>query len=99
MQQQSMPPPTITTTETTTRVRVKDYDTWMLWVMISILPSIIFSFGAAKLSYDKFRSLGWAILAFIFSAVYYPYYAFTQSGPAPATTMGSMVAAGRRLIR
>jgi hypothetical protein len=57
------------------------------------IAQILFSVGAAKLSYDKFQSVGWAFLAAIFSWFYYPYYAFFLSTPASA----SMVAAGRRL--
>ena len=57
------------------------------------IAHILFSVGAAKLSYDKFQSVGWAFLAAIFSWFYYPYYAFFVSTPASA----SMVAAGRRL--
>lgn len=48
------------------------------------LPTIFylaFSYGAAKLSYDKYRSIGWAIVAFIFSTFYYPYYALVLNAP------------------
>jgi hypothetical protein len=41
---------------------------------------IIFSYGAAKLSYDRFQNVGWAVLDFLFPMFYYPYYAFTMSG-------------------
>ncbi len=47
----------------------------------SLLFYVVFSYGAAKLSYDKFGSMGWAILDFIFAAFYYPYYAIFLSGP------------------
>jgi hypothetical protein len=47
----------------------------------SILFYIVFGYGAAKLSYDKFGSVGWAILDFIFATFYYPYYAIFLSGP------------------
>lgn len=47
----------------------------------SILFYILFSYGAAKLSYDKFGSVGWAIVDFIFATFYYPYYAIFLSGP------------------
>ncbi len=47
----------------------------------SLLFYIAFSYGAAKLSYDKYQSVGWAILNFIFAAFYYPYYAIFLSGP------------------
>jgi hypothetical protein len=42
--------------------------------VVSILFSIIVAYGAAKLSYDKYGSFGWALLAFIFAPVYYVYY-------------------------
>jgi len=41
--------------------------------------------AAAKLSYDKYQSVGWAIIDFIFGSIYIPYYAFflnTSSAPA-----------------
>ncbi len=47
----------------------------------SFLFYIMFSYGAAKLSYDKFQSVGWAIVNFIFAVFYYPYYAIFLSGP------------------
>ena len=64
-----------------------------LFVSVMIVPTLIFAAGAAKLSYDRFRSVGWAILAFIFPAIYYMYYAFAISAPAAPL----MVAAARRL--
>lgn len=66
-----------------------------LWFVVSLIPSIIFAAGAAKLSYDRFQSIGWAILAFIFSPIYYMYYAFAVSTPATP----AMVAAARRAWR
>jgi hypothetical protein len=61
--------------------------------LLGFLPMLLFSFGAAKLSYDRFQSFGWAVLAFIFSGMYYPYYAFFISTAAPP----AMVMAGRRM--
>jgi hypothetical protein len=43
--------------------------------------------AAAKLSYDRYQSIGWAILAFIFGSLYIPYYAFFLSSPAPVPMM------------
>lgn len=48
--------------------------------VIGIILAIIVHIGAAKLSYDKYGSVGWSILAFIFATFYYPYYAFFVSG-------------------
>jgi hypothetical protein len=66
------------------------------WMLVSILPSLLFAFGAAKLSYDKFGSFGWAILAFLFAPLYYMYYAFFVSMPMPPA---AMFAAARRAAR
>jgi hypothetical protein len=41
---------------------------------------IIFSYGAAKLSYDRFQNVGWAVIDFLFPMFYYPYYALNFSG-------------------
>ena len=46
----------------------------------SLLFYVLYAYGAAKLSYDKFQSVGWAILDFIFPMFYYPYYAIFVSG-------------------
>jgi hypothetical protein len=63
-------------------------------LVIGIVLTILFHAGAAKLSYDKYGSIGWAILAFIFGSIYYPYYAFFVSGPST-----SMFGAMRKLRR
>ena len=57
--------------------------------VIGIIVTIIFHAGAAKLSYDKYGSIGWAILAFIFGSIYYPYYAFFVSSSS-ASMFGGM---------
>ena len=67
--------------------------------LLSVLPSILFSLGAAKLSYDRFRSFGWALLAFLFSAIYYPYYAFFISGGPALNSPTGLVGAARRAMR
>ena len=59
--------------------------------ILSVIFWLVFSYGAAKLSYDKYRSMGWAILDFFFSYYYYPYYALVLNSPTQA-----MIAAGRR---
>jgi hypothetical protein len=65
----------------------------------SVLTLILGSFGgvfafllhaaAAKLSYDKYQSVGWAILDFIFGSVYIPYYAFFLNTPTQQSTFGA----------
>lgn len=62
-------------------------------IIVSILGAILgflFSYGAARLSYNMYGSYGWSFLAFIFSGFYYPYYAFFLSKPA------TMFGGGRR---
>ncbi len=67
------------------------------WVLIAIgfLPMIIFSYGAAKVNWSVNQSYFWAIIAFIFSGFYYPYYAFFQ---VPSVS-GIMQAVGARRRR
>jgi hypothetical protein len=66
-----------------------------IWFIVSLIPSIIFAAGAAKLSYDRFQSIGWAIVAFIFSPIYYMYYALFVSTPVTP----AMIAAARRAAK
>lgn len=56
-----------------------------------MLLVFLYSFGAAKLSYDKYQSVGWAVLNFFFATFYYPYYAIFLSG-----SPQQQAAAGRR---
>jgi hypothetical protein len=64
-------------------------------VSLSLIFYILFSYGAAKLSYDKFQSVGWAILAFIFSTFYYPYHAIFLNSSAPPA-VAPIMGMGRR---
>jgi ABC-type multidrug transport system permease subunit len=59
---------------------------WLIVLITSLIFSLLYGVGAAKLAYDRTRSALFAILAFFLSPLYYPYYAFTQ--PAP-TVMGA----------
>lgn len=63
-----------------------------LTILMSLAFYFLFSYGAAKLSYDKYRSIGWAILDFFFSSFYYPYYALVLNTP-------SAVIVGARRLR
>jgi len=57
-------------------------------ILVTIISSILliaFHVGAAKLSYDKYGSIGWAILDFFFATIYYPYYAFVLNYPGVGT--------------
>lgn len=59
-------------------------------LVFSVLATIVYGWGAAKLNWSVNQSWFWAILAFIFSPLYYPYYAFFQR------PMGIFGAARRR---
>ena len=74
----SDPPPT-----TTTVTEVSKGTTTALMVVAAI-PLFIFHLGAAYLSYQKYHSILWALLDFVFAYFYYPYYSFFLSG-VPAT--------------
>lgn len=63
---------------------------WLIMTLVYLLFWLTYSGGAAKLSYDRSRSILFAALAFFMSPLYYPYYAFTQ----PSTTV---VGAARKL--
>jgi hypothetical protein len=47
----------------------------LLVVVLSLMPAILFAYGASSLSYCLNKSMGWAILCFLFPGFYYPYYA------------------------
>jgi hypothetical protein len=62
--------------------------------VISFIFIFIYNYGAAKLSYSRYGSIGWSILAFFFSGLYYPYFAFFVNTAQPIAVMG-----GRKLRR
>lgn len=84
MGQQTTPPPPATATGEPQKVTIPttlDLGTgfWTLLSMFAIIPilfTIFFHLGASFLSYQKYGSVGWAILDFFFAVFYYPYYAF-----------------------
>ena len=62
--------------------------------LVLFVYMLFFHVGAGVLSYRKYGSMGWAVLAGIFAYVYYPYYAFTATSPAeaaPAPLIGGML--------
>lgn len=61
-------------------------------IIFGLLILALYSGGAAKLSYDRYGSVGWAILAFIFAPFYYPVYAFFISSKSTG-----LMSAGRRM--
>ena len=61
----------------------------VLGFIITLLFAFLFSFGAAKLSYDTYGNILWAILDFFFASVYYPFYALVlHQAPAPTGMLG-----------
>lgn len=70
--------------------------------MLSIFFLLFFHIGAGYLSYQKYGSMLWAIVNFIFAYFYYPYYAFflaKDPSPQPLGMIGGMMKAlsgGRR---
>jgi len=56
--------------------------------VIGTLFAFLWSFGAARLSYLKYGSIGWAILDFFFATFYYPFYAFFLAESSVAPMMG-----------
>lgn len=49
---------------------------------------ILLHAAAAKLSYDKYQSIFWAIIDFVFAVFYIPYYAFVLNTPSTPTMIG-----------
>uniref|UniRef100_A0A6C0J7G5 Uncharacterized protein n=1 Tax=viral metagenome TaxID=1070528 RepID=A0A6C0J7G5_9ZZZZ len=66
----------------------------VLGFVLALLAGFLFSFGAAKLSYDTYGNILWAILDFFFASVYYPFYALVLHQATPAPT--GMLGMGRR---
>lgn len=63
--------------------------------LFSLIFFLLFHIGAGYLSYQKYGSMLWAILDFLFPYFYYPYYAFFLAKDMPPQTMFG----GRRLKR
>ncbi len=60
-------------------------------IFLSILGTVfvfLLHAAAAKLSYDKYQSILWAILDFFFAVFYIPYYAFFLNTPSTPALMG-----------
>ena len=88
-------PPTVPATETSTDPK-KMGPLAIAGAVIGIILAFLWSFGAARLSYLKYGSIGWAILDFFFASFYYPFYAFfLAEGPAPSVPMMG----GRRRLK
>jgi hypothetical protein len=66
-------------------------------LVINVLLALVYCYGAARLSYNTFGSMGWAVVAFFLAPLYYPYYAIFVSQPAPPPSiMSDMFGARRR---
>lgn len=71
-----------------------------LLALIPLIFLFLFHLGAAYLSYQKFGSMMWAVVDFLFAYFYYPYYAFflastpVESAPmTPIAMVGGMAKA------
>lgn len=71
------------------------------WGLIPLIFAIVFSGGAAYLSYQRNQSGALAVLAFVFATIYYPYYAITSgSSSAPSVSpVSTLMTAGRRMMK
>ena len=88
-------PPTVPATGTSTDPK-KMGPLAIAGAVIGIILAFLWSFGAARLSYLKYGSIGWAILDFFFASFYYPFYAFfLAEGTAPSVPMMG----GRRRLK
>jgi len=58
--------------------------------LVPIIFGLLFAYGAAKLSFDKYGSFGWALLDFVFPMFYYPFYAVVLNKPTAPSIMGAM---------
>jgi len=77
-----MPPGSTQESTTKTPKTFTEYsDMITVYSILGFIFAIVFSYGAAKLSYDKYRSVGWAVLDFFFASFYYPYYAIVLNTP------------------
>jgi len=63
-------------------------------MIFTIISSILYAAGAARLSYLKYGSIVWAIIDFFFAPFYYPFYALVLAEPVPAST-GALFGGGR----
>lgn len=91
------PPPQTQPPETqTSETKTTQSSGWtvggIVYLSLSIISIAVVNFGAARISYHKYRSIGWAILAFIFAPLYYPFYGLFLSTP-----MQVPMIAGRRM--
>jgi hypothetical protein len=79
-------------TQPTTTTTAPTPSLWGGLMMILASLGGLFGFllhaAAAKLSYDKYQSIWWAMLDFIFGSIYIPYYAFFLNTSSAQPTVG-----------
>lgn len=102
--QMNAPPPKAAVTVDVDTTVAKDWTWWIFntaWGLIPLIFGLLFSAGAAYLSYQRNQSGALAVLAFFFATIYYPYYAFTTGGStSPTVTPAStLMTAGKRLAK
>lgn len=78
------------TTTTTTPTAQMSFFGGLLFILglFGGLLGFLLHLAAAKLSYDKYGSIGWAILDFFFGTIYIPYYAFFLNTPSQQPMFG-----------
>jgi hypothetical protein len=59
----------------------------LVGTVLASIFAFMFHLGAARLSYLKYQSIGWAILDFFFAVFYYPFYVFVLAEPLAPTSM------------
>jgi hypothetical protein len=70
----------------------------ILSIVIVTIITLLWHVGAARLSYLKYGSIGWAILDFFFATIYYPFYAlFLADGSGGMAPAGPMMGGGRMM--
>lgn len=80
----------------------KSWSWWVFntaWGLIPLAFAIVFSAGAAYLSYQRNQSGALAVLAFFFATIYYPYYALTSTSSPSVSPVSTLMTAGRRLMK
>ena len=104
VQNPASPPPQAAVTVDVNTTAVKDWSWWIFntaWGLVPLAFALVFSGGAAYLSYQRNQSAALAILAFFFATIYYPYYAFTSSSSSTpvVSPVSTLMTAGRRMMK
>jgi len=94
-----------TTTANTLPSTIATLGTYLVTIGgVFLIITFVYSYGAAKLPYAYNTSVGsssaflWSILAFFFSGLYYPYYAYFVNpvGAPPVSIISPLVGGQRR---